>query len=128
MSKYNVNILFLRPIKNVDVLKAFFGLPVSSVCLVVDGQIWSFKARTGIFECRPYNSAILKTHIIIDTKVTTNHVILEELNKLLGESRTPYCKCVWTIRRVLNLLGGKFAIKNWFDYIPGIYASKIMKV
>ena len=122
----NITILLLKPKSHIEIVKSFFGLPVSSVCIVAAGNVWSFRRKTGKFEKSKYTSSWLSNHIAIDTGIECEYSTLEELNKIIGEDRYPYCKCVYSIRHVLNELGGKFAIKTWLDYIPGIYAIRLI--
>jgi hypothetical protein len=68
---------------------------------------------------------MMETHVAIDTKTPCNERIIAELEKIVGTNRLPNCKCVFAIRKVLNLIGGKFAVRS-FDYIPGIYAARIL--
>ena len=122
----NVTILLLKPKSHIELIKSFIGLPVSSVCIVAAGNVWSFRRKSGKYEKSRYNSSWLSNHIAIDTGIECEYATLEELNKIIGEDRYPYCKCVYSIRHVLNELGGKFAIKTRLDYIPGIYVARII--
>lgn len=123
----NVNILFSNPTTSIDVIKSLFGFPVSSICIVAGGYLWSFRRSSGMFEKSTYMKKWVNNHIVIDTRIKCNDVILCELEKILGEDRRPYVKCVWSIRHVLNLLGNKYRIKSIFDYIPGFYFMRILK-
>lgn len=127
INEENVNILFSKPKTSLDVIKSLLGFPVSSICIVANNYLWSFRRGSGMFEKSKYPKKWIDNHIIIDTGIKCSNNILCELEKVLGEDRKPYIKCVWSIRHVLNLLGEKYAIKSWLDYIPGIYFRKIIK-
>lgn len=122
----NVGLLFLKPRSNAEVIKAFFGLPVSSLCVIIENNVWSFKAKTGKFEKMRYDQAFINRHIAIDTGVKHDETIVAELDKIIGQDRFPYTKCVWAVKDVLNRLGGKYAIQSWLDYVPGIYALRVI--
>lgn len=123
----NINILALHPRSTLEVIKALFGLPASSICIVSQGYVWSFRRKSGLFEKNLYSDDLLKRHLIIDTGIEVNDKLLNELDKLIGIKRFPYIKCVWTVRHVLNLLGNHYMITSLFDYIPGVYFIKILK-
>lgn len=122
----NIGFLFLRPRTTAELIKAFFGIPVSSLCIVADGYVYSFRAKSGKYERMLFNASFLEKHIAIDTHVKLDYQILHGLQQIVGESRFPPVKCVWSVRHVLNLMGGKYAIRSWFDYIPGVYAMRVM--
>jgi len=122
----NVNILILKPKNTFDIIKGLFGYPAASACILSNGYVWCFRRQSGVFEKTEYRHYWTDTHLVIDTQIkcTDEHKIM--LDKLLGISRFPYTKCIYTIRYILNMLGGKYSIKSWFDYIPGIYFMRIM--
>lgn len=122
----NVNILILKPKTSFDVLKGLIGLPTASICLLVHGDIWGFRRKLGIFDVMEYHQEWTKSHLVIDTKIRCNSEIANLLVNLLGKKRFPCIRCVWIIRHVLNAIGGKYAIKSWFDYIPGLYFMRII--
>lgn len=121
----NINIIAIKPKSNIDVLKGLIGLPASSICIATFDSIWAFNRKTGMFSERKYQH--YNDRIIIDTGIKCTDEILNELNKIVGTKRYPYIKCIWSIRHVLNMLGTKYSINYWFDYIPGIYLMKIIK-
>jgi len=123
----NVNILLLKPRSSLEVIKAFLGAPVASVCVAIGGYVWSFRHKSGKFERMPFNNEWLNNHIIIDTGVPSSFRVLDALDKVIGEKRGSCIKCVWSIRHALNLLGNKYAIKSWLHYVPGIYALRIIR-
>ena len=122
-----VCIMLLRPRSTFEVIKAFVGLPVSSVCIAANGQVWAFRHKTGRFERMPYNRAWGYSHITIDTGIMPTEKIIAALDASVGSSCGIGCKCVWTIRHVLALLGGEWNIRTRFDYIPGVYAARIIR-
>lgn len=129
-NKDNVCILLLKPKNNLNYLsliKLFFGLPISSVCIVADNKIWAYRKSSNLYSCSDYNGQWLKTHILLDTKIKTSSQILNELNKIIGNKRFPNIKCVYAIRNILNLLGSKYKITSILDFIPGFYTLKINK-
>lgn len=121
----NMTILLLRPRTEVEFIKSFFGAPVASVCLIADGNVWAYRKCSGVFEKNKYSAAVLKNHIAVDTGVKCTEAILGELENIVGTNRLPCCKCVYSIRAVLNMLGDRFSVKT-FDLIPGVYALKIL--
>lgn len=121
-----VYLLFLRPRTNWELLKSFLGLPVSSVCLYANGEAWAFRGKSGRFERLPAAAWWLQKHIAIDTGQQMGAVIETALAGIVGERRFPWVKCVWSIRRVLAHLGDNFK-PRFFDYLPGIYAMRIIK-
>lgn len=121
-----VNILIFKPHSTFDVFKGLIGFPAASICIYAGGYVWTFRKHTGKFE-RVHPSHIwLEEHLIVNTRIIASSEILNALEKVVGEKRSPYCKCVYSIRHVLNMLGDKYKVK-WWDYIPGIYALKILK-
>jgi len=122
----NVTILLLKPQSHFELIKSFFGVPISSVCIVAGGYVWSYRSKSGKYEKSRYNSSWLVKHAAIDTGIECEQQTIEELNKIIGEDRFPYCKCVYSIRHFLNHLGGRYAIKSWFDFVPGIYAIRLI--
>jgi len=122
-----VAILVLRPQGAWDVFKALLGTPAASICIVADGYVWSFRNHSGKFEKSIYDEHWSDTHIVVDTGIKFNKKIEAELLSIVGTKRFPYCKCVYSIRNVLNILGGKYKIKSWFDYIPSVYAMRVLK-
>ena len=126
LKKNTVALLLFRPRTTVDIVKAFVGLPVASVCVVADNSVFAFRRRTGKFEKRRYSPALLKNHVALDTGVACNDDLLKELGKVVGSNRTYGYKCVYSIRHVLNRMGGVYSIKSWADYVPGLYASRLL--
>lgn len=123
----HVCLLFLRPKGFFGVFKSFFGLPFSSICIAVDCRVWAFRASKGFFASAPYTETWLKNHLLIDTGVVVTPAIRAALQRLEGVRRFPYSKCLWSIRGVLALLGGKYTIRSIFDYIPGVYAVRVLR-
>lgn len=120
-----VFVMFLRPTTNIETCKALIGFPSSSVCIYANGNIWSFREKTGRFDTYQVNDGWLKKHIAINTKVKCSEQIICQLDRLCGVSRFPGVKCVWTIREILASLGDKFT-PRWYEYIPGLYAMRII--
>lgn len=121
-----VCILIKKPTGSFDVIKSLVGFPAASVCIVAGGYMWSFRKHTGKFEKTLLSHVYLDNHLVVNTWIKTTPEIIEELEKVIGEKRLPYCKCVWSIRKVLRLLGGKYNPRLW-DYLPSIYALKIIR-
>lgn len=122
-----VNILILRPKGTFDVIKGLVGFPAASICIYAGGFVWTFRKHTGTFERVHSTHAWIDNHIVVNTGILASDEILNSLEKIVGEKRFPYCKCVYSIRNVLNMLGGKYKINGWWDYIPGVYALKILR-
>lgn len=123
----NVFILFHRPqSKTWGVIKALVGLPANSVSVYAKGQAWSFRRNSGTFSLYSAGPAILSANIAVDTGVALSADLEEMLDNIVGKQRFPGTKCVWAIRHVLRKIGGKFA-PRWCDYIPGIYAAKLLR-
>jgi hypothetical protein len=122
----NVNILILKPRSSFDIIKGLIGLPASSICIISHGYVWCFRSKSGVFEKTDYHYQWTESHLVIDTKIKCNdeHKII--LDNLLGTKRLPCIKCIYTIQCLLNMLGGKYSVKNWFDYMPGIYFMRIL--
>lgn len=122
----NVNILILKPRTTFDIIKGLIGLPASSICIISNGYVWCFRRKSGMFEKTDYHYQWTESHLVIDTKIkcTDEHKII--LDNLLGTKRLPCIKCIYTIQYLLNMLGGKYSVKNWFDYLPGIYFMRIL--
>lgn len=129
-NKDNICILFLRPKNNLNyfsLIRLFFGLPVSSVCIIADGKVWAYRKVSGVFSISEYNGKWLKTHILLDTNIETSQQIINELNKVIGNKRFPYVKCIYSIRGILKVLGNGYEIRSILDFIPGFYALRINK-
>lgn len=122
-----VNILVMKPKSTFDVFKGLIGFPAASICIYAGGYVWTFRKHTGKFERVHPSHVWLDEHLIINTFVTTTPEILNALERVVGEKRSPYCKCIYSVRHVLNMLGEKYEVKKWWDYIPGIYALKILR-
>lgn len=122
----NIFIMLLRPTSAFMVCKALVGFPVASVCLYANGTVWSYRSKTGTFYLYPVDGRWLSRHIAIDTEIYCSEQIVEMLDNLVGQKRWPGTKCIWAIRHVLKKIGGKFA-PRWCDYIPGIYAAKLLR-
>ena len=122
----NINILILRPRNSIEIIKGLIGFPAASICIVTKEKIWSFRWRSGMFECLPYSPTLLVNHLVIDSKIKANSDIIFLLDNLIGVKRLHCIKCVYTIRKVLNKVGGKYQIKSWFDYVPGLYFMRII--
>lgn len=121
-----VCILIKKPSSSFDVIKSLVGFPAASVCILAGGYVWSFRKHTGKFEKTLSSHVYIDNHLVVNTWKKTTPEIIEELEKVLGEKRSPYCKCVWSIRKVLSFLGGKYK-PNFWDYLPSIYALKIIR-
>jgi len=122
----NVLLLVKRPESGWDVVKALFGSPAASVCLSAYGKVWAFRRRTGVFELLDLHDPFLARHWAIDTGVPANLDFVRRITAVVGTPRGFGYKCVWAIRGPLNSLGGKYAIKSWIDYIPGMYIMRIL--
>lgn len=127
VSQNNITLLVKRPSGWWDMLKGLVGVPVSSVCIALNQTVWAYRKRSGEFEVFSLTQAVKAKHIVVDTGVPATPEMVMLLNGLAGAPRGAIpCRCVWTIRKVLDLLGGKYAIKSVFDYIPGFYAMRIL--
>lgn len=126
ISIYMTCILIKKPTDSFDVFKSLVGFPAASVCILAGGFVWSFRKHTGKFEKTLISHFYLEKHLVVNTLIKTTPEIIAELEKVLGEKRFPYCKCIWSIRKVLSLLGGKYKPKLW-DYLPSIFALKIIR-
>ena len=122
----NIYILIHKPKTTRGVIKALVGLPGDSVSVYANGQAWSFRRTSGTFSRYYAGHAIVSANIAVDTGVELSAAIEEMLDGLIGQPRFPGTKCVWAIRHVLRKIGGKFA-PRWCDYIPGIYAVKLLR-
>lgn len=122
-----VNILILRPKTTFDVFKGLVGFPAASICIYAGGFVWTFRKHSGKFERVHPSYLWLDEHLVVNTGIPATPEILNQLESVVGEKRLPYCKCVYSIRDVLNSLGEKYKIRGWWDYIPGIYALKILR-
>lgn len=122
----NVYLMLLRPTTVFAVCKALVGFPVASVCLYANGTVWSFRAKTGTFDLYPVDSRWLSRHIAINTGVHCSDQLTEMLDDLVGKRRCPGTKCIWAIRHVLARIGKTYK-PRLFDYLPGIYAMRIIK-
>ena len=122
----NVFLMLLRPTTVFAVCKALVGFPVASVCLYANGTVWSFRGKTGTFDLYSVDDRWLQRHIAINTGVYCSDQITEMLDAVIGQRRWPGTKCVWAIRHVLARLGKTYK-PRLFDYLPGIYAMRIIK-
>ena len=122
----NVFLMLLRPTTVFSVCKALVGFPCASVCLYANGTVWSFRAKTGTFDLYPVDARWLARHIAINTGIRCSDEITEMLDDLAGQRRWPGTKCIWSIRHVLSRLGKTYK-PRLFDYLPGIYAMRIIK-
>lgn len=121
-----VFIMLLRPTTVFAVCKALVGFPCASVCLYTNGTVWSFRAKTSTFDRYRVDERWLSKHIAINTGTNCSEQIIEMLADLVGERRWPGTKCVWAIRHVLARIGKTYK-PRLFDYLPGIYAMRIIK-
>jgi len=126
VNPHKITILLLKPNSLAEFSKAFFGTPISSICILADGYVWSFRSKSGVFEKTEYSQRWRDKHVAVNTRVEINETILQKLDGLVGKRRGAGIKCVFVLRTVLKEIGGKYAIKSWFDYIPGIYAARII--
>ena len=127
ISTNNVTLLIKRPSGWLDFVKGLFGAPVSSVCVCVGQTVWAYRRRSGEFEMFTLAPSIVRDHIAVDTGVGSTPEILAALNSLVGAKRGPLpYKCLWTIRNVLDMIGGKYVVKSWLDYVPGLYAMRVL--
>jgi len=122
---FKVNILVLKPRTPWETIKGLIGFPAASICIVAANMVWCYRKRTGRFERTSYQMKWLSTHSVINTGVACSGEMVKALEQALGEKSNPPIKCVYTIRHFLNLVGGKYAIKTWLDYIPGFYILRI---
>ena len=122
-----VTLLIKRPDGMLDMVKSLFGAPIPSICVCIGDDVWSFRRRTGTFKLFQINARIRDTHVCVDTGIRATGWERYLLNDLVGTPRGMIpCKCVWVLDDLLPLLGGKYAIRSWFDYIPGIYAMRVL--
>lgn len=119
-------ILIHKPKSTWGVIKSLVGFPADSIFLCANGQAWSFRRKSGVFSLYLCGPKIANDHIAINTGKRLTTDIEEMLDDLVGTSRFPGTKCIWSIRHVLRKIGGKFA-PRWCDYIPGIYAAKLLR-
>lgn len=122
-----VCLLFLRPNSFSMTTKAFLGLPVSSVCILAYGFVWSFRRDKKIFTRTKFTPKWLENHIVVSTGITQNEDILLALSGLVGERRGLGFRCVYVIKEVLGKIGPCFKPKSFFHYIPGIYAMQVLR-
>lgn len=126
LSANTVMLLFKRPKHLPDLIKSLIGAPTSSICFYIDGKVWSFRKRTKRFECFDATPEFMRGHVAIDTGCRDVDTVSDALDSLTGTPRGAACKCVWTIRHVLRMLGARFEIKTWFDYVPSLYMARIL--
>lgn len=123
----SVVLLVKRPVTGWDMVKSLFGAPAPSLCVSIGGIVWAFRKRTGVFEMLPMTDRMRASHTAINTGMRSTPDIIAQLGRMVGTPRGIIpCRCVWTIRNVLQQIGGKYAIKSWFDYVPAIYVMRIL--
>lgn len=126
-----IYLLLWRPSKVKSIFLSLIGMPVGSVAIYADGHIWSFKWNRNGFTKRPFRPrAAIKKYIFFDTNKEATDEIIEELQSLVDQRArvTGYrCRCVYIIRNVLKKLGKEYA-PNGIEYIPSIYAMKVMRL
>lgn len=122
-----ISILVHKPKGALDLIKSLLFFPSDSICVYAARNVYSFRRSKGHFVFFGYEDSLLETHNIIDTGIPCTPFIVLELSKVLGQSRFPYCKCVWAIRHVLKEVGGKYAIQHWWEYFPPLYLSRILR-
>ena len=122
----NITLFVLTPKTNWDIVKSLFGAPAPSICIGAEGKVWSFRKKTGRFEVFTPTESFLASHTAIDTGVGITDRVRNKLNTMVGAPRGAAFKCIWQIRHPLNMLGEKFSIKTWFDYVPSIYLMRIL--
>jgi len=122
----HVYILIHRPIGTWAVIKSLVGFPADSISVYANGQAWSFRRNSGMFALYSAGPAVLSVNIAVDTGKPLTPEMEKMLDDLVGQPRFPGTKCVWAIRHVLRKIGGKFA-PRWCDYIPGIFAAKLLR-
>lgn len=127
----NVYILLWRPTKVKSIFLSLIGMPIGSVAVYADGHIWSFKwNRNGFIKRRFRSRAAVKKYILFDTNKETTNEIIEELQSLVDQRShvAGYrCRCVYIIRNVLKKVGKEYT-PNGIEYIPSIYAMKVMRL
>jgi hypothetical protein len=119
----NVMILFLKPRTTCGVIKAFFGIPVASVCLLACGKVWAFSKSSDTYRDRTYTDSWLEDHIAIDTGVKTIDSLMSDLAAMVGTKRGIGIKCLYQIKTILKHLGHEW---EPVSIIPGIYALQII--
>lgn len=122
----NVTLLLLKPTSFLMVIKSFIGAPVSSVCILANGYVWSYRQSKGQFCRSKCTDKWLSNHIAIDTGEKLSIPMAEALNDHIDTKRGLGIKCIYTIRDVLNLLGSEWKPKTFLHFIPGIYVRQIL--
>lgn len=127
----NVFILLWRPTKVQSVFYSLIGMPVGSIVICAGGYLWSFKwKRNGFIKRIVRVRAAKKKYVFIDTKKETTPEILEELESLVNKRARVAgyrCRCVYIIKNVLSMIGKEYA-PHGLEYIPSLYAMKVMKL
>ena len=126
-----VYILLWRPTKVRSIFLSLIGMPVGSVAVYANGCIWSFKWNRNGFIKRPFRPrAAIKKYIFFNTGKDTTNEIVEELQSLVDRRARVAgyrCRCIYIIRNVLKKLGKEYT-PNGIEYVPSIYAMKVMRL
>lgn len=122
----HVMLLLLKPTSTFSVIKSLLGFPVSSVCILCDGYVYSYRVDKETFTQTKYAQKWLERHFLVDTGAEVTEKIKSMLTDAVGTKKGMGWRCVYTIRYILAEIGTKFKPATIFHYHPGIYAAFIL--
>ncbi len=121
-----VMLLMLRPDGFFMYLKSLFGVPVSSICILADGFVYSFRTDSKKFTRTKYTDKWLLRHVCINTGVGITGAIKSSLERTIGLKRGVGIKCVYALRNTLKEMGAAWEPKTFLHNIPGLYAMQVL--
>lgn len=121
-----VMLLMLRPDSFFMYLKSLFGVPVSSICILANGFVYSFRTDSKKFTRTKYTDRWLLRHVCINTGVDITNGVKSSLMRTVGLKRGIGIKCVYALRNTLKEMGVAWEPKTFLHNIPGLYAMQVI--
>lgn len=133
ISRQNIILCFWKPENNITIFHSLIGAAIGSVAIYHNGFLYGFRWNNDRYMIRKfYEEDIIEKFTTVDTGVQMTDVIASELKKVTGVNAGCFglkflrFKCVFTIKKVLSVLGPQFK-PSFLEFIPALYALKIFR-
>jgi len=132
MKEDHVYLCLERSQKNRGVFTSLWGAPFSSISVYSGEHLYGYKwSKRTYMKRKIHKLHIIKKYVVVDTNIKSSHALTQSLDQLQGEPASRYllprCKCVWTIRKFLKLLGKQYK-PTFLEYLPSLYARKLIGI
>jgi len=126
IEKNNVYLCFHKPVTLKMYFGSLLGFPVGGLCIYTNGYKYGYQINKESFQKTEESQEVINRYfIVVDTGILYSDAIGYKLKQLIGTKAGKRFNCIYTLKPVLDMLGGKYAPSFW-RMIPSTYSIGIL--